>query len=484
MVYTDGEALVADTIEELQAFATKAGVFVFNDHRRRPHFILDKYSLPTVLAHGAKRVKTSDLVKKSQAMAKKREQWYLEATDDQIRERVRLYAPFPPGDAIYYEGKEFTQEEMFDVYSQMFIDMRENPSKAADYPKMYKLPSVLPLQPRKDPPTDRERLADLYNLIEEGKRRVREEEAKPEHDPNAAATQDAKMIRDQKRIDDINGRIKGLQEEYDVLEVKVRKAAIADLDVKYEAAMKHLETFEIKTGEDFTKVRTLWLNLQQQLEELRTMLADAEKRVEASIAEKEQVEQPAEENPVQDFLDNGPVVAFEGENPGDPYKVVYDPASPKEGESVGEVDVTKKWPSQEALDSIEETMDKKSDYAPEDNMNLLSGTSPFPVDKIEERLKQLEEAQATGIPLPGYGWFGKDMVTLSTLELLDKEVRRLLYGFTFGDFLEKYNAEVPIEDQHIILQAPQDTRDSFRQSILKDCIFQGSNDSVSDTKPE
>lgn len=525
MVYTDGNALVADTIEELHTFAPKAGVFTFYDHRRRPHYLVDKTSLPTVMAHGAKRVSPKKLHELSNAMARKRELWYVEATDEQLREKIQKYAPFQQGESIFYEGQNFTQAEMFEIMFNMYKDMQADPKKADAVAKRYKLPSVLPLQPRKDPPTDREVLADLYNKIEYGKTLLLDEEAKAEKNLDY--------------ITDIKVRMDELYKEYDPLQIKVQQDAIDELKVAIEAAhaevealgkidvsiqehrekvSKHstlktqLEALQQRMGEILieqdtrkqeeateltqemvTELRNKYHALlelmpaMQQLSDDKTQAENTKKLEELRILYENtldrwtrmQPEQPVEnlvaeevdytkDNPnLTDASDKSKYpdlgIGYDHDNPqrntvyqelseNPNYKVVYDPAHPKEGESYTDVEVDK--------------LRESGLIPPPTPPEMLGGFNPFPIDKIEDRIKQLEEAKATGIPIPGYGWFGDELVTLGTLELLDKAVRKLFSEFTYEDFLETYKDTLPFEDKNTLTHAPQDVKDKIRDLLI------------------
>jgi hypothetical protein len=270
MVYTDGKALVADTIEELHAFAQKCGVFHFLDHRRRPHYIVQKESRATVAAHGAKYVKTSELVKKSNAMAKRREEWYKTATDDEIRERIRKFAPFQADEKVYYEGQELTQAEMFEVMFLMYKDMQEGKDVSG-----YKLPKVLPLTPRKDPPTAREKVANLHNLILQGKTLLEQEEAKEAPDPA--------------RLTAIKDRLEELQAEHDDLEISVQASAIAELTEQVAKAKASVDALEDTTTAEARQALTKYSNLKAQLEALQIrmdeILAKAQQKLEALVAQ-------------------------------------------------------------------------------------------------------------------------------------------------------------------------------------------------------
>lgn len=399
MVYTDGTALVADTIEELHAFAQKCGVFTFYDHRRRPHYVVDrKISLPTVMAHGAKRVKNSELVKLSNAMAKKREAWYVGATDEEIREKIRVYAPWHPKEMIFYEGQEMTQAEMFEIWFQMFKDLQDGKNVSA-----YKLPKVMPLNPRKDPPTDREILADLYAKIEHGKQLKAEEEAKPVAEEGVLiAPEDLLKYQDPKRLVFIAERMQELYDDYDPLEVVIQKDAIAAIQDKIALAQEDLDQYEDANHPDAKPTISKISNLKVQLQALNERLVEIEKeqapRVEARkekdlsrlqglIVDYQKAETSEERGNIRsvyiallaDFdnkygglrdydwyhdqkfgmemdektRDNpeyvaerkrleeeGSLTVMEGEE-SSPYKVVYDPANPKEGESYKDVEVDK-----------------------------------------------------------------------------------------------------------------------------------------------
>lgn len=284
MVYTDGKALVADTIEELHAFAQKCGVFHFLDHRRRPHYIFGKESRPTVDAHGAKWIKTSDLVKKANAMAKKREEWYMTATDDQIREKIRRYAPFQADEKVYYEGQELTQAEMFEVMFLMYKDMQAGKDVSA-----YKLPKVLPLTPRKDPPTAREKLANLHNLILQGQTLLEQEEAKEVPDPE--------------RLDAIKTRMAELQHEHDDLEISVQASAITELSEKVEKAKAAVEAHEDKTTAEARQDISKYSNLKSQLDALNVrmdeILAKAQQKLETLVAQHSPANDAPQEAPEQ-----------------------------------------------------------------------------------------------------------------------------------------------------------------------------------------
>lgn len=264
MVYTDGQALVADTIEELHKFAQRCGVFTFADHRRRPHYVFARTSLPTVMAHGAKRIKTSELVKKANAMAKLRELWYMKATDEEIMERIRKYAPFQPHEMIYYEGQEFTQEEMFEIMFNMYKDMREGKDVSG-----YKLPKVLPLSPRKDPPSTREKMANLYNLIQQGKQIQTEEEAKETPDKD--------------RLEKIKARVEELSNEYDDLHIVSLTEAAEALSKKAHKLAE--ERQNLTTLEEVARKDEEISNVKARLEELKAETAALKEKMEAKIRE-------------------------------------------------------------------------------------------------------------------------------------------------------------------------------------------------------
>lgn len=226
MVYTDGTAMVADTIEELEIFAHKCGLFVFNDHRRRPHYTVDKATLPTVLAHGAKRVSPLRMNGLANAMAKKREHWYEGATDDAIMDKVKKYAPYFQGHEIPYLGQIMTADEMFVLTSEMFKDLRDGKPVTG-----FKLPKVLPLNPRRDPPTDSEVLADLKNKIDMGVDLLKDEDTKEE--------------KDEKRVEDITRRMGELQAQFDELQQKITFKALRDLEKSMDDAKALVESFEV-----------------------------------------------------------------------------------------------------------------------------------------------------------------------------------------------------------------------------------------------
>lgn len=338
MVYTDGTSLVADTIEELHTFAHKCGVFTFLDHRRRPHYIVEKTSLPTVKAHGVKWVSEQKLFELSNAMAKKRDNWFIGATDEQIRERVEKFAPFERGAMIYYEGQDFSQQEMFDIMFEMYKDMRQDPARAEEISKRYKLPKVLPLSPRVDPPTDRDNLAQLYNSIEQGKSHLKEIEAGEN--------------RDEEYIDKVKARIAELQAEHDTLELKVQQDAIEELTKQFDIAqteVDNLGTIDVSNQEHRDKLSKR-NNLRTQLEALTERFKEilAKSTEEVKVGENQEQEEPdyLKDNPTLTVPEEGTGEYKIGYDHGNPerepvYKAMFDPADPQEGESFSKVDVTK-----------------------------------------------------------------------------------------------------------------------------------------------
>ena len=165
MVYTTGGVIVADTLEELHAFARKTGVFNYVNNKKGPFYQLDKMNKSTVVAHGAKFVSVFQAERIAKAAIKKEEQWYKTATDEEIYEKVKKYAPYKRDEEVHYQGQMCTQEEMFTITTEMFKDLRDG------YPTSgYGLPKKLPPFPRQDPPTYEETLKQLADDILQGER--------------------------------------------------------------------------------------------------------------------------------------------------------------------------------------------------------------------------------------------------------------------------------------------------------------------------
>lgn len=502
MVYTDGTALVGDTVEELHTFAQKAGVFTFYDHRRRPHYIVNKTELPTVMAHGAKRVKTSALATLSNTMAKKRDLWWKDATDEQLREKIQTYAPWKRGEMIYYEGQEFTQQEMFDIWFAMFKDLQEGKDVSA-----YKLPKVLPLNPRRDPPTDRDILADLYNKIDAGKDILKKEYEAAE--------------RNDERIEMVKAKMAELQDEYDPLELKVQKDAIAELEAAFRKTDDEYRIIEDTHSEEAKAKRTALSNMNVQLQALNERLveiqtAQAPREQERAERSKEHLrnlnmeyikEETTEEQKIKIHTEFREALQnhdsrFGGLHDRDWYhamlfgmdmdeKTLYGKLEGSENleqmierkknereESVkemeeneellmfGDQDMTPKLSDEQYAEmleavqrdvtkaAVENSLDKFLELYPQytrvDYYNFIAnvtGSAPFPVEEIKERIDELENTPLLPRemePPPGMAWLGDRLITLHQMEEIDPMIRERFSEHHIQEDFEKYTKKEPV----------------------------------------
>ena len=127
-VYTNKAVLVADTLEELHAFAKSMGLMQqqhFTDHRRRPHYKIPPGRLKEAYALGAQIQKHSFIEEKARAMRKWEETWYERATDEQIEFKVGSWKQYIASGAYLYHGIPVSGAVLTEMSILMFKSMRD-----------------------------------------------------------------------------------------------------------------------------------------------------------------------------------------------------------------------------------------------------------------------------------------------------------------------------------------------------------------------